>query len=66
MFSQGDVMFMLQYLLVGVCISFLLEAIIRWSQQEVSNLERIQMIIGWPLMTLIFAYNFIKGFFNND
>ena len=53
-----------QYLLVGVVIAFILEAIIRWTDQEVTHLERLTMIAAWPLMTIIFVYNFIKGMFS--
>ena len=53
-----------QYLLVGVVIAFILEAIIRWTGQEVTHLERFQMIVGWPIMTVIFIYNFFKGMFS--
>ena len=47
-----------QYLLVGVIISLLIELVIRWTGQEVTHLERFQMIVGWPIMTIIFIYNF--------
>ena len=52
-----------QYLLIGVVIGFILELIIRWTDQEVTNLERFQMIIGWPIMAVIFVYNFLMGMF---
>jgi hypothetical protein len=53
-----------QYLLAGVIIAFFLELIIRWTDQEVGHLERIQMIVAWPIMAIIFVYNFIKGMFS--
>jgi len=53
-----------QYLLVGVVIAFILEAIIRWTDQEVTHLERLTMIAAWPLMAIIFVYNFIVGMFS--
>ena len=53
-----------QYLLVGVVISLLIELVIRWTGQEVTHLERFQMIVGWPIMTIIFIYNFFKGMFS--
>ena len=43
-----------QYLLVGVVISLLIELIIRWTGQEVTHLERFQMIIGWPIMLTLY------------
>ena len=53
-----------QYLLVGVVIALILEAIIRWTDQEVTHLERLTMIAAWPLMAIIFVYNFIAGMFS--
>ena len=53
-----------QYLLVGVVIALILEAIIRWTDQEVTHLERLTMIAAWPLMAIIFVYNFIAGLFS--
>ena len=50
-----------QYLLAGVVIALLLEIVIRWTDQEVTSLERVTMITAWPLMALVFVYNFIKG-----
>ena len=53
-----------QYLLVGVVIALILESIIRWTNQEVTHLERLTMIAAWPLMAIIFIYNFIVGMFS--
>ena len=52
-----------QYLLVGVAVGFILELILRWTEQEVTPLERVTMITAWPLMAFVFVYNFIKGMF---
>ena len=53
-----------QYLLVGVVIALCLELFIRAIGEEVTHLERIQLIVAWPVMALIFVYNFIKGLFS--
>ena len=50
-----------QYLLVGAAIALVLEIFIRWIGEDVSHVERFQLIVGWPIMVLIFIYNFIKG-----
>jgi hypothetical protein len=55
-----------QYLLAGVVISLLIELVIRWCDQEITHLERFQMIIGWPVMAIIFIWNFIKGYLGKD
>jgi len=52
-----------QYLLAGAAIALLLEVFIRWAGEEVTHMERISLIIGWPIMLLVFIYNFIKGIF---
>jgi hypothetical protein len=53
-----------QYLLIGVAVGFTLELVIRWSGQDVTYLERVQMIVGWPIMAIIFIHNFFKGMFD--
>ena len=50
-----------QYLLIGVIIGFALEHVIRWVGEDVSHIERFMMIVLWPIMTLVFIFNFIKG-----
>jgi hypothetical protein len=55
--------YILVYLLIGTGVGFILESIIRWSNQDVSNGERTSFIVFWPLMIVTFMYNFIKGFF---
>jgi ABC-type sugar transport system permease subunit len=50
-----------QYLLVGVVIACLLEAVVRWTGQDIKGAERVWMIVGWPLMAVVFIYNFFKG-----
>ena len=58
--------FYLGYLLIGTATSFLIEFTIRWSGQDVSGKERLTMICSWPIVVIVFGYNFFKGFFNND
>lgn len=55
-----------QYLLVGVIISLGIELIVRWTGYEVSHAERLLMIISWPIMAVIFVWNFIKGYLGKD
>ena len=54
-----------QYLLVGVVIACFLEAVIRWTNQDINNAERVGMVVAWPLMAAVFIYNFFKGMFNS-
>jgi len=51
------------YLLVGTIIGFVFELLIRWTDGNVNLGERIAIITLWPLMILVFLFNFIKGFF---
>ena len=50
-----------QYLLAGVILALGLETVIRWTGQDVDHVERIMMIVAWPVMVFVFVYNFIKG-----
>ena len=59
------VLLVTQYLLVGLVIAFVLEHVIRWTDQDVSHIERFQMIVLWPIMTIVFIYNFLKGMFGS-
>jgi hypothetical protein len=49
------------YLLIGLVVSFGIEHVIRWTNQDVNFWERALMITLWPIMTIIFIYNFLKG-----
>jgi len=51
------------YLIIGLIVAFILEHIIRWTGNDVTFWERIWMISLWPIMTIVFVYNFVKGFF---
>ena len=55
-----------KYLLVGVVAGCLLESVIKLTGYEVTKGERVCLICGWPVMTIVFIYNFIKGFRNKD
>ena len=55
-----------QYLLVGTIVSFLLEHTIRSAQMDVTFGERLWMITLWPVMVVVFVYNFIKGLLGRD
>ena len=54
------------YLLAGTIIGCGIEQAVRWSGQDVTGLERAQMITLWPIMSIVFIFCFIKGFLNND
>jgi len=53
----------LSYLLLGVVVSFLLESVLRKVGEDVNMKERIALIFLWPIMLLIFVYNFLKEVF---
>jgi hypothetical protein len=54
-----------QYLLAGLIISFLLEHVIRATDQDVNGKERYAMVVLWPLMIIVFIIYFIKGLFED-
>ena len=57
---------MILYLLAGLVVAFLLELAVRGSGESISFTERLWMIVGWPIMVLVFVIHFIKGFFGNN
>lgn len=59
-------MTLILYLLAGLVTTFLLEIAVRSSGESVSFTERLWMIVGWPVMVLVFIIHFIKGFLGND
>ena len=54
-----------KFLLVGLVVAFLLEHVIRWTGQDVSFMERLSLIIFWPIMAVVFVFNFLKGFLDD-
>lgn len=53
----------LYYLLAGTAVAFVLEVVVRAAGFGVSLGERTALIILWPLMLLVFLFNFIRGLF---
>jgi len=60
------ILFIAQYLLVGIIMSFLIEHAIRWSGNDVNLGERFWMIGLWPIMIAVFLVYFIKGILGKD
>ena len=54
----------LTYFIIGAIVGFLLElSMAVTTGDKVSWGERIVIITLWPIMSLLFIINFIKGFF---
>ena len=66
MFTFPYITLIASYLLVGAIVGFLLELAIRKFNFEIDNSERFIMIGLWPLMAVVFAYNFLKSYFKKD
>jgi|TARA_R110001606_G_C15121550_1_gene622166 hypothetical protein len=67
MFIQSYITIASSYLLIGVVIALLLELVIRkYTEFEIKPLERFFLIVAWPIMALIFIYNFINGMKKED
>ena len=51
------------YFLIGIAIGFILEIINRSSEEpnKINMIERLLVIISWPLMLTLFIYHFIKS-----
>jgi uncharacterized membrane protein len=55
------------YLLVGTIASLVIESAMSWATKgEVifTMAERSVSIVLWPMTSLVFLYNFVKGMFN--
>ena len=60
------------YILLGILFTILLEAISGLEsvkehlskEYQFSFMERIVSILGWPILLLIFLYNFFKTYFD--
>ena len=51
-----------KYFLIGVAVGLILELVIqKYTNFEVKPLERFFLVTVWPVMALIFIYNFIIG-----
>ena len=51
------------YLLIGIVPALLLEVACRKTGFNIGHMERLCLIVLWPLMLLVFVWNFVKGFF---
>ena len=51
-----------KYFLIGVVVSLLLELVIqKYTEFKIKPLERFFLITVWPVMAVIFIYNFIAA-----
>jgi len=51
-----------KYLLIGIVVGLLLELVIqKYTEFKLKPLERFFLITVWPVMALIFIYNFITA-----
>jgi hypothetical protein len=67
MFIQSYLTITASYLLIGVVIALLLELVIRkYTEFEIKSSERFFLIVAWPIMALIFIYNFINEMKKKD
>ncbi len=54
------------YFLIGIIIGAFLESVIVKAGYPMEWSDRFWVVLGWPLASTIFIYNFIKGFLNKD
>jgi hypothetical protein len=54
------------YFLIGIIIGAFLESVIVKAGYPMEWSDRFWVVLGWPLVSTIFIYNFIKGFLNKD
>jgi len=52
------------YGLLGVITGFLMEIAVVSTGEVIRGQERFWLIVLWPIMSMVFAYNFFKKLFN--
>jgi membrane protein DedA with SNARE-associated domain len=57
---------MIVYLLWGLLWTFIIDYLTRNSPQELTNWERIMMVLVWPLIFVLLVWEIIKAFVNNE
>ncbi len=58
--------FWVYYLLSGIIIAFTLESILRWLGNTVRGIERLYLVVLWPVMLISVVFYFIKSLFEDD
>jgi hypothetical protein len=56
----------LYYFIIGCIVGMFLETTIRLNNENVNNIERLWLVVLWPLMISIFIFYFIKHLFFID
>ena len=56
---------MITYFLWGLLVTFIFDVILRGGEHELTNLERLILLLTWPFLLIWFIYNTIKPFRNN-
>ena len=62
--------FITYYLLIGTLSLMIMDYMVNkvakiLGKEPFTNMERIIILILWPMYTIIFWYNFLKSFFGN-
>jgi predicted permease len=56
----------LEYILIGVTLGFLLEHFGKWMEVEFSFWERIGLWVFWPIALIVFMYHFLREIFRKE
>ena len=56
---------MIIYFLWGLLVTFIFDVILRGGEHELTNIERLILLLTWPFLLIWFIYNTIKTFRNN-
>ena len=56
---------MITYFLWGLLVTFIFDVILRGGEHELTNIERLVLLLTWPFLLIWFIYNTIKTFRNN-
>ena len=56
------IQYILVYLISGILPALLLEMACAKSGFNIGHMERLCLLVLWPLMLLVFLYNFLRAF----
>ena len=56
---------MIIYFLWGLLVTFIFDVILRGGEHELTDIERLILLLTWPFLLIWFIYNTIKTFRNN-
>ena len=57
---------MITYFVWGLLVTFIFDMVLKNTENELNNKERLGFVLLWPVFLIWFIYFVIKSFRNND